>query len=368
MHIGIDGRVLTLRPTGLFNYTYNLLVRMMKHGGHRWTIFAPAPLTASLAASTTASKGLTIRTYNISNSKLHLPWQQSLLPLMMSGEALDVFWSPHHFLPPFHQTIPMVCTIVDLIWAGYPQDMRPLRIMIEKHLMERAVSKAAAITAISSATEMELYARFPKARDKTTVIPAGVVALPECSDNTPPIAFPYVLFVGSVQRRKNLKRLIQAFALLPEDLRTTHRLVIAGSHAWGADFHDEIYARKLTNQVIVTGYVDRERLSCLYKHATVFAIPSLVEGFGLPILEAMSSGVPVLTSNRSSMAEVAGNAALLIDPYDITDISRGLETLLRDKELRHTLILRGYERTLHYSWDQSSALLLEILEKAASGR
>jgi len=159
-----------------------------------------------------------------------------------------------------------------------------------------------------------------------------------------------VLFVGALQRRKNIVRLVEAFEQLPRDWR----LVLAGSYGFGAEeIRARIEASHRRNEIQTLGYVTHRVLSELYRRASIFAFPSLDEGFGMPLLDAMANGVPILTSNVSAMPEVAGTAALLVDPLDTGAIASGLAKLIDDSDLRTRLTQAGLERSREFSWEKA---------------
>jgi alpha-1,3-rhamnosyl/mannosyltransferase len=173
---------------------------------------------------------------------------------------------------------------------------------------------------------------------------------------------PYVLVTGTLEPRKNVPRAIEAFASLPPELRDAHELVLVGARGWSAD---ETFASVAAHsgRVRTLGFVPDDDLRCLYRQATVFLYPSLYEGFGLPVLEAMLAGVPVLTSNVSSLPEVGGDAVAYADPLDVASIRDGLATLLGDRERRADLAARGRERAEEFSWESTAARTVAVLEQ-----
>jgi glycosyltransferase involved in cell wall biosynthesis len=173
----------------------------------------------------------------------------------------------------------------------------------------------------------------------------------------------FVLFVGTLEPRKNLMRLVQAYAGLPASVRRHVSLVIAGGPGWLSEtLRREVAERGLADRVRFIGYVRDEDMAPLYSLATVFAYPSLYEGFGLPVLEAMACGVPVLTSNVSSLPEVAGGAAVLVAPTDVDAIADGLTQLLDDTALAAKLVARGLEWSTNFSWDRCARETLAVYE------
>jgi len=157
-----------------------------------------------------------------------------------------------------------------------------------------------------------------------------------------------VLFTGSLQRRKNVLRLIQAFERAAPP---NWRLVLAGSTGFGAE--EILHSAGQNPRVVVTGYVSNDELESLYSRAAIFAFPSLDEGFGMPVLDAMARGVPILTSNKSALPEVAGDAALLVDPLSVDSIEEGLKTLMGNESLRTQLSQQGVERAKQFGWEKA---------------
>ena len=246
--------------------------------------------------------------------------------------------------------------------------------IIERATLPFAVREADAIAAISEATAADLRARFPAASGKTEVTPLAaadrfatdpgdVGAVLERHG----LAAPYVLAVGTLEPRKNLPRLIEAFAVLPPELRDRHELVLVGAAGWETDETLAAIAghRHLVRQL---GHVPDADLPALYRGASLFAYPSLYEGFGLPVLEAMAAGAPVLTSDVSSLPEVGGDAVLYCDPRDVASIRDGLVAGLTDRARVEALAARGRERAAGFSWGRFAAEVLALTERAAAAR
>jgi glycosyltransferase involved in cell wall biosynthesis len=178
---------------------------------------------------------------------------------------------------------------------------------------------------------------------------------------------PYLLFVGTLEPRKNLVRLIRAYRRAAAS-GIPHPLVLAGPLGWHhQQLHRELALRG-PGEVILTGELDTDELDALYRHAAAFVYPSLYEGFGLPVLEAMTRGLPVITSNTSSLPEVAGEAALQVDPASIREIAAAIETLLGDTALREKLASRGRARAERFSWDETARLTLQVYEKVLEAK
>jgi glycosyltransferase involved in cell wall biosynthesis len=246
----------------------------------------------------------------------------------------------------------------------------PASALAERLTLPIAVRRAAGFICISDATRAELEWRFPATRGRTVTIPLGAGrpffgASPGGVPAKHGIHSPYVLGVGTLEPRKNLTRLVEAFVSLPRDVRGDCRLVLAGGRGWSNERFDSL-VRRHADDVLLLGFVPDEDLPGLYAGATVFAYPSLAEGFGLPVAEAMAAGTAVLTSDRSSLPEVAGDAALLVEPEDIAAIAAGLERLLADGELREQLAERGRRRADSLTWERAAGAVLAYLERVAA--
>ena len=174
---------------------------------------------------------------------------------------------------------------------------------------------------------------------------------------------PYVLFVGNTNPRKNLERVIRAFDLMKGRSGLPHELIIAGGQGWRFDRESALRDVTCREDVRFIGFVPDEDMPALYSAAQLFAFPTLYEGFGVPVLEAQACGVPVLTSGVSALPGTAGEGALLVDPYDVEDIARGMERILRDPELSRRLVARGYENRGRFSWERSAEELDRWLEE-----
>jgi glycosyltransferase involved in cell wall biosynthesis len=239
----------------------------------------------------------------------------------------------------------------------------------ERATLPLAARRAAGFICVSAATRDDLVGRHPALAERTVVIPHGVSAR---FSRAPAAGTParygldgdYVLAVGTREPRKNLPRLVEAFVGLPPEVRKGRRLAVAGPPGWS---DSEIEALATTHDdVVLLGYVDDQDLAGLYAGAAVFAFPSLAEGFGMPVLEAMAAGTPVLTSDRSSLSEVAGDAALLVDPTDTVSIREALRRILSDSALRSDLAAKGRERAAGFTWRRCARETLDYLTSVTS--
>jgi alpha-1,3-rhamnosyl/mannosyltransferase len=290
-------------------------------------------------------------------------------------EACDVFLSTNSYLTAWFTRVPTVLVVCDLV--AFDDALAPQRRarLIERATLPLAVRRADRIAAISRATADDLARRFPAAATKTAVTPlaadpafatAPATDAPELVERHG-ITRPYVLAVGTLEPRKNLPRLIEAFAALPAGLRAAHELVLVGATGWQTDATLQAIAAH-DDAVRALGHVSEPDLRGLYRGAALFAYPSLYEGFGLPVLEAMTAGVPVVTSHVSSLPEVAGDAALYCDPRDVGSIRDALALGLTDRVLARELVERGRARAAVFSWERHVAETLALIEDAARRR
>jgi alpha-1,3-rhamnosyl/mannosyltransferase len=271
-----------------------------------------------------------------------------------------VLHTPNYILMPFPG--PAVTTVHDLSYLHYPQHHPRERIAFMERQMPRTLAQAAMIVTDSEFVRRELIERLDISAARIQTVPLGVEErfhpyLP--AERTPVLTrydlanIPYLLVVATLEPRKNLPRLVDAYSRLPEALRRRHPLVIAGARGWLTEALERRLAPlERSGQIKCLGYISQEDLPLLYAGAWAFAFPSIYEGFGLPVLEAMRSGIPVLTSNRSSLPEIAGDAALLVDPEDVDAIAAGLERLLADDEWRALAIERGLRQAGPFSWER----------------
>jgi glycosyltransferase involved in cell wall biosynthesis len=289
----------------------------------------------------------------------------------MARRPPDLLFIPAHVLPIVHPRRSVV-TVHDLGYLFYPEAHRLLdRLYLD--LSTRYNARAAShLIADSSATKRDLIERYGIKPDKITVVypgydeatfqPVKDEAAIEAVKARYGIAGDYILFVGTLQPRKNLARLIEAFA----DCRlpiADCRLVIAGKKGW---LYEEIFQQVeelgLEGSVVFTDYVPEGDLPALLSGARLFVFPSLYEGFGLPVLEAMACGTPVVCSSASSLPEVVGDAAVLVDPMDVKGLAMAIERVLGDEELRAKLIEHGFEQAKKFSWERCARETLDVLE------
>ncbi len=238
-------------------------------------------------------------------------------------------------------------------------------------MAREAAERADRIIAVSAFTADQAANLLGFPRERIAVVRHGVEPVAVFSDaeltafrREHRLGAPFLLHIGAVQQRKNIARLVEAFEALPGEVE----LVLAGADGYGAAaIHERIDHGPARSRVRRLGYVDEQTRAKLYRSAAALAFPSLDEGFGLPILEAFSAGLPVLTSDRAAMPEVAGQAAVLVDPFEVDEISAGLARILEDQDLRRDLIERGLRRAVEFTWRRAAEQTLSVYDQLAAG-
>jgi glycosyltransferase involved in cell wall biosynthesis len=299
-------------------------------------------------------------------------WYRLRLPLWIEAWTgqLDLFHAADFVLPPVKPGTRAIVTIHDLSFVRYPDLVMP---GMETHLnkwVPHSVRRANHVIAVSEATRQDLIALYQTPPEKITTLYHGVT--PGFKPVVDPTALaavrqkyrlgenPFILSVSTIQPRKNYKRLIQAFA----QIDSPFLLVIGGDKGW---HYQDIFAAVdklgLEKRVLFPGFVADADLPALYSAASLFAYPSLYEGFGLPLLEAMACGTPVVTSNQSSLPEVVGEAALLIDPYDVDALAAAMRQVLTDTDLQQKLSQAGQIQAKQFTWSKMATKLTNLYQK-----
>jgi glycosyltransferase involved in cell wall biosynthesis len=284
------------------------------------------------------------------------------LPVSLRDAAIVHATNPAA-VPPVRTDQRLVVTVHDLAFQRFPELFPPRWRWLYRTGLRAAEKRADAILVPSQSTADDLTASTSVQASRVYVTPlAPSLAV---SDEDPDevferlgVARPYVLSVGTVEPRKNLVRLVRAYRQVAPEV--PHALVLAGAPGWRAETLEAELARPGPGTIVRTGSVSGEDLDVLYRGADVFAYPSLYEGFGLPVVEAMAHGVPTLASNASSFPEVAGDAALLVDPTDVSEIAEGLARLLTEAGLADDLRQRGLQRAATFTWAATARATLDV--------
>lgn len=297
-------------------------------------------------------------------------WHRARLPLPVETFTgkVDLYHATDFVLPPTRAR--SILTVHDLSFIRVPEAASPSLRAYLNAVVPRSIARADHVLADSQATKDDIVHFYGILPEKITVLLSGVDARFQKTNSDSLLVTtrskykigerPYILSVGTVQPRKNYGRLIEALARLREQ-GFDISLVIVGGRGWLEDpIYETMRKTGMQDYVHFTGFADEADLPVLYSGAACVAFPSLYEGFGFPVLEGMACGVPVMTSNISSLPEVSGDAALMVDPYDIEAITDTLARLLNDSALRQSLIAKGYERAKMFTWEAAARHLQQV--------
>lgn len=301
-------------------------------------------------------------------------WYDYSVPRVLKKYKADVFLSMDNFCS-LRFPGQTVLVVHDLSYLHFPHQIPTRHLRFYKKNMPRFLEKADQIVAISHATYQDIIQVSPLVAHKVTVIPNGVrdVFTPLTPEQKIKVKSSrtggkdYFLYVGALHPRKNVERLIKAFDLFKQENRSDLKLILCGRFAWQCEgIHQAMKQSPYRAEIIHVGHVSSLELVELMGAARALVYPSLFEGFGLPIVEAFKSGTPVITSNISSMPEVAGSAAITIDPYNINDIALAMKNVIFDVSLTKVLISNGLERALQYNWAKSALEIYNLLKNESS--
>ena len=369
------------RKAGLGSYARELATHLAAGDpGNTYSLFhydrnPPAALPEPLNRLALRTVALSARPWRLSVAARHLAG----LPMDATFPDVDLFHATEHLLPPLRR-IRTVFTFHDAIYALFPQFHLPMNRLFLGLMMPRFLPRASAVVTISECSKRDAVRLYGLDPDRLQVIYEGVD--PRFQPNAGPdrrlrlrqtYALPeqYVLYVGTIEPRKNLVALLDAYAALlqsPTPGLQSCGLVIVGRKGWlYQGFFQRLKQLGLEGRVILPGYVADEDLPVLYGAADLFAFPSLYEGFGLPVLEAMACGTPVVCADASSLPEIAGDAALLVPPTDVKALAGAMERLISDAELRRELRGRGLVQASRFTWERTATQTLGVYERAMRG-
>jgi alpha-1,3-rhamnosyl/mannosyltransferase len=372
MRIGIDVRALTGPRTGIGTFLAGVLDAFARHDlDYEFVLFAPKPFAFTLPNGRWRihqMRGAWVRNGSV--------WLQLYGPWQVSDANVDVFWGPMFLLPillPWR--IPTLLTVHDLVSVFYPETMAPLNYWTLRAFLRASLWRAQHITADSESTADDLHAALAIPRAKVSVVYPGVAPQFHVHDPSEArqrvasqfgLTTPYLLTVSTFEPRKNLKTILSAFAALPESLRRRWPLVMVGGQGWkSAGIHATAAPLVHEGSVRILGYLGDGDLPWLYAAASLFLFPSIYEGFGLPVVEAMASGVPVAASDIPVLREIAGDSAQLVPPMEVARWSETIRALTEDASRRAALRDAGLRRAAQFTFDASAGRLLGLLERLA---
>jgi glycosyltransferase involved in cell wall biosynthesis len=378
MRIAIDYTAAIRQGAGIGAYVHNLVAALLAQDpSNQYTLLTSGQPTHEHpfpAAPNVRGRSIFIpdRYLNILWYRWHVP-----LPATLFTGPTDIYHGPDFVLPPLNKKVHKVVTIHDLAFLEHPEYAVPSLAAYLSKVVPEAVAAADVVATVSSEVSRTLIKHFQTPREKLVVIPNGIAPhfrrisdplLLNATQHKFALKHPLVLGVGTLEPRKNHAGLIKAFYAAQQKKGGPAMLALAGGPGWLYEETRKLVADlKLERKVRFLGRVSDLELITLYSMADVFAFPSFFEGFGIPPLEAMACGAPVITSNTSSLPEVAGDAALLVDPSDTTELAQAIQTLLENEELRSQLVQKGYLQAQKYTWDSSARRILRVYQRLYDG-
>lgn len=381
MRIAIDYTAATRQAAGVGMYVRSLVDAMLAQDStNQYTLLTSGrPTRERPFPDAPNARG---RSLIIPDRYLNILWYRWRLPIsatFFTGHV-DIYHGPDFVLPPLNGGVRKVVTVHDLAFLEHPEYAVPELAAYLKKVVPEAVAAADMIASVSQATSETLVKHFGTPHEKIRVVPGGIrpslrritdPMLLEATRHKYNLQRPLVLAVGTLEPRKNHLGLIKAFRQAMGSASKAARpamLAIAGAPGWLYDETRQAVAdMKLEKRVRFLGRVSDLDLQLLYSLADVFAFPSFFEGFGLPPIEAMACGAPVITSNTSSLPDVVGDAALLVNPHDSNEIARAITRVLEDEQLREKLRQKGYERARLSTWERSALAMLAIYQQLYEG-
>lgn len=381
MRIAIDYTAAVRQEAGIGNYVRSLVNALLAQDvKNQYTLLTSGrPTREHPFPQTENVRG---RNIIIPDRYLNILWYRWRLPLsatIFTGQ-IDIFHGPDFVLPPINGNVRKVVTVHDLAFLEHPEYAVPQLTAYLNKVVPEAVAAADVVAAVSQATRQTLIEHYNTPSEKITIIPNGI--RPYFRRITDPILLsatqhkfglkhPLVLGVGTLEPRKNHLGLIKAFHKAQSATGNKHRpamLALAGGTGWLYDETQQLITKlKLEKKVRFLGRVTDFELITLYSMADVFVFPSFYEGFGVPIIEAMACGVPVITSTTSSLPEVAGDAAILIDPLDSGQIAGAILQVIENRRLQDELREKGYAQAQRFTWPKSASKLLSVYQGLYNG-
>ncbi|MBW2165910.1 MAG: glycosyltransferase family 4 protein [Deltaproteobacteria bacterium] len=379
MNICIDGRTIYKRNTGFGYYAFYLIRHILRSECNDHITLILHKDVANLFFMPSCTKHHEILTaVDYRNRILRDAWENLVLPIIFKKHNINMFHSLTFHMPILRiGNIKQVVTIHDLVVFKMPEIYPKYYTIYWRFIIKRSLERSSKIIAISEATKQDIIDLFNIKEDKIHVIYHGIdLKRFRPKDETNGVGAtlkkyglkkPYIMALGLSDLRKNGERILKSYSKIIKDKTKDVSLAICGIlRKRNRVLFDQIKEHGLSDRVVMTGFVEDEDLPILYRAADLFIFPSLYEGFGLPILEAMACGTPVITSNISSMPEVAGDAAVLVNPYDVDALARAMHGILTDKGLKESLVKKGLERVKQFSWEKCAEETIRVYEAACN--
>lgn len=370
LRIGIDIRPFYEPLTGVGWYLYYLLHELAKHEDVELYLFGDARITEygpSLHAKLPENARLCF--FDLRGQplgRLDRPITAAAYVAWMELADCDVWFAANYFLPRLHSAVARrrVITIHDLTYKRFPELLQKETLFALEAQMAREIAAADAIVCVSESTRRDLLRHYQVDPDRAVAIHSGLGA-PKSAEPIEGLPARYILFVSTIEPRKNLETLIDAFERLRDSGRYDGSLVVVGRVGWKSE---ALLPRLRGRGIVHLDYLRAEQLVTVYRKAEVFAFPSIYEGFGFPLLEAMTQGVPSVAARSSSLPEVGGDAALYFDPKNVDELTEQLDRLVNDPALRSELVAKGHAQAAKFRWDVAAEETLAVLRRVAKSR
>jgi glycosyltransferase involved in cell wall biosynthesis len=378
VRVAIDYTAGVNQSAGIGRFVRGLVGGLAEIDSETQYLLLHAAPNGSIQAPFPSGKNFSRRGLRFSQRHLDIAWHRFRLPLpvnLLTG-PIDVFHSPDFLLPPVRQARTLL-TVHDLAFLVRPECAEPnLRDYLEK-AVPRSVRRADFVVTDSENTRNDVVCLIGADPERVQVIHGGVeptfrpvedrLRLSAFRERPEIGARPFILSVGVIEPRKNLRVLVDAYGLLRDRRKLPHRLVVVGQLGWlWEDIIEHVHSSAYREDISLIGFLPEEDLPAMYSAASVFAYPSLYEGFGLPPLEAMACGTPVVVSNSSSLPEVVGDAGLQVDPEEADALAAALELAILDDSLRTSLRQRGLARAKAFSWKAAAEKLVGVYRTLSS--
>ena len=370
-HIGLNAHLLSLRHgyrgAGINSYIFHLLKSLGQiDAGYRYSVF--------LSERDFVDERLCLHytRWPTHRPLVRILWEQLVQPIALHQTGVDLLHAMA-FAGPLVTPCPFVVTIYDLSFLHYPQAFRPWNRWYLSAITGHSARRARRVITISESTKRDVTTKLGVSPDRVDVAYCGVdevfhpLPVDQVTEFRRERALPdrFILFLGTLEPRKNIRMLIRAYGRWRKAEPGIPQLVIAGGKGW---YYDQIFAEVeslgLTGEIVFPGYVVQQELPLWYNAADLFVYPSRFEGFGLPVLEAMACGTPVVTTNVASLPEVAGDAALLVSPDDESQLVEAMRRALVDQTLRLEMVTRGQAHAATFTWERTARQTLHVYERA----
>lgn len=375
MHIALNCQLLSMNVTGVTRYISGLVRALPRvDPAHQYTLLVNRRVPERLLpqASNVEQR---VTHFPINGTKTRILWEQFVQPLEVAFRGFDAIHHTDRSMPWLPTGIPSVSTIQDISYASFPKTYTRGKVIYSEITARIAAVRADRIITVSENTKHEMMHYLKVPEEKIRVIysavddifqPVSSVKVLQEARQRFDLPDRVILYVGSLNPRKNLVTLIRAYAELKRTTVLSHKLVLVGPNEWKSDpVFQTIRDLGLESEISLPGLIQGLELVHLYNLADLFVFPSLHEGFGFPPLEALACGTPLVCSNRASLPEVVGEAAIMVEPRDVKGLAQAMERVLTDRDLAQQLRGRGLERARLFSWEKTARETLKVYEEVA---